>query len=228
MTTKQAKLLIWIGVALVFVLAAMAPLSHLVGGVSWSSFFPAGAKAANADEGKVFHPAIADPANISPARAEEIYQAIRDQVRDNYARSGDPLFVEYQTWKRFTRLPYRSPNHGERFVNHYVNDTGKEYAKYEQAGSLPVGTIVIKDSFTVTRQGQVKTGPLFLMEKMPAGFKSLAGSWRFMMLRADGSTVGLTGGVNGQAMKFCAECHAKAGAAQDYLYFMPDEARLRQ
>jgi hypothetical protein len=212
---------------LVFLLAAMAPLSHLLGGVSWSSFFPSAAKAAESGQKQILHPAIADPANISPQRAEEIYQAIRDQVRDNYARSGDPLFLEYQTWKRFSRLPYRSPNHGERFVNHYANDLGQGYARYEKAGAMPVGTIVIKDSFTVTGHGQVQTGPLFLMEKMPVGFDSLAGTWRFMMLRPDGSTVGITGGVNGAAVKFCAECHARAGAGQDYLYFMPEEARLK-
>ncbi|MGB0630832.1 MAG: cytochrome P460 family protein, partial [Alphaproteobacteria bacterium] len=146
---------------------------------------------------------------------------------DNYARSGDPIFLEYQNWKRFTRLPYRSPNHGERFVNHYVNETGSSYGAYENAGTLPVGTIVIKDSFTVTGHGEVQTGPLFMMEKMSAGFVSAAGTWRFMMLRADGSAVGLTGGANSEAVEFCAQCHAKAGADHDYLYFMPDEARVK-
>lgn len=227
MTSRQARTLVWVTIALMFLLAAMAPLTHLVGGVSWSSFFPSGAKAAEGERENTLHPAIADPANISPIRAEEIYQAIRNQVRDNYARSGDPLFFEYQHWKRFTRAPYRSPNHGERFVNHYANATAREYRKYENAGALPAGSIVIKDSFTVTKQGQVMTGPLFMMEKMPKGFRSLAGNWRFMMLRPDGATVGLTGGANDGAVRFCAECHAKAGAAHDYLYFMPDEARLR-
>lgn len=171
------------------------------------------------------HPAIADPANISPERAEEIYQAIRDRLREQYAQSGDPVFLAYQNWTRHTRLPYRAGSHGERFVHHYANRLAERYKDLEQAGALPVGSIVIKDSFTVTGQGQVMYGPLFLMEKMPAGFRSAAGTWRFMMLREDGAIVGLTGGKNENAVKFCAECHAKAGAAQDFLYFMPDEAR---
>ena len=205
----------------------MAPLTHLVGGVSWSSFFSPAAKAAEPRTPEPFHPAIADPANLQPVRAEEIYQAIRDRLRDSYAKSGDPVFLAYQNWKRFTRLPYRSPNHGERFVHHYANPTAGNYVRYEKAGPLPVGSIVIKDSFTVTKQGQVMTGPLFMMEKMPEGFVSGAGTWRFMMLRPDGSSVGLTGGANEKAVKFCADCHAKAGREHDFLYFMPDEARLK-
>jgi hypothetical protein len=227
MTTRQAKVLIWTAVTLLFLMAAMAPLTHLVGGVSWSSFFSPAAKAAELGPTENLHPAIADPANLQPKRAEEIYQAIRNRVRDNYARSGDPLFLAYQNWKRYTRLPYRSPNHGERFVHHYANAPASAYVKYEMAGPLPVGSIVIKDSFTVTKQGQVMTGPLFMMEKMADGFSSLAGTWRFMMLRPDGSTVGLTGGTNAKAVRFCAECHAKAGKEHDFLYFMPDEARLK-
>lgn len=227
MTTRQAKLLIWAAVGLIFLMAAMAPLTHLIGGLTWTSFFSPAAKASEREVPQSIHPAIADPANLEPPRAEEIYQAIRDRLRDAYARSGDPVFLAYQNWKRFTRLPYRSPNHGERFVHHYANDLARKYAEYENAGPLPVGSIVIKDSFTVTRQGQVMTGPLFMMEKMPEGFVSGAGTWRFMMLRPDGSSVGLTGGANDKAVKFCAECHSRAGKQHDYLYFMPDEARLK-
>ena len=186
------------------------------------------AAAAEPGGDRQLHPAIADPANISPERAEEIYQAIRHRLRDRYGLSEDPVFLAYQDWKRFTRLPYRAGSHGERFVHHYANEQASKYGDYERAGSLPAGAIVIKDSFSVTRQGQVIHGPLFLMEKMPAGFVSGAGTWRFMMLRGDGSVVGLTGGANENAVKFCAECHAKAGARQDFLYFMPDEARLKE
>lgn len=227
MAMTQAQILVRAAIGLALLMAVSAPLNHLAGGMSWVSFFSPAAKAAETGAPERLHPAIADPANLQPERAEDIYQAIRERMRDSYARSGDPVFLAYQDWKRPTRLPYRSPNHGERFVHHYVNPAAAGYSKYEDAGPLPVGSIVIKDSFSVTRQGQVMTGPLFMMEKMPDGFASLAGSWRFMMLRPDGSTVGLTGGANEMAVRFCAECHAKAGPQRDYLYFMPDEARLK-
>ena len=95
-------MMIWTVMALVFLMAVMALLSHLAGGVSWSSLFSISAKAAEPDPSpgmeKVLHPAIADP-----------------------------LLLAYQSWKRFTRLPYRSPNHRERFVNHYANDVAGAY-----------------------------------------------------------------------------------------------------
>lgn len=214
-------------VALLLILIGI-PVSFLYRGEGdFSARFLNTAAAAEPGGDRQVHPAIADPANISPERAEEIYQAIRHRLRDQYAQSGDPLFLAYQDWKRFTRLPYRAGSHGERYVHHYANRQAEKYRRYENAGPLPAGSIVIKDSFSVTQQGQVMYGPLFLMEKMPEGFRSAAGTWRFMMLRADGSVVGLTGGRNEAAVKFCADCHAKAGAKHDFLYFMPEEARLK-
>lgn len=222
---RQVAAYFWRAIALLMLGGILISLPYLGGGKPVGGLL----KPAAADSGGdgQLHPAIADPANISPKRAEEIYQAIRLRLRDQYARSGDPLFLAYQDWKRFTRLPYRAGSHGERFVHHYANRQAEKYRAYEKAGPLPTGSIVIKDSFTVTGQGQVMYGPLFLMEKMPEGFRSGAGTWRFMMLREDGSVVGLTGGRNEDAVRFCADCHSKVGEAQDYLYFMPEEARLK-
>ena len=224
--TRLVRNSIWFVSSLTIVIGLLAASSYRGGGGAAGGLINAAA-AAEPGVDQQLHPAIARPADISPERAEEIYQAIRVRLRDQYARSGDPLFLAYQDWKRFTRLPYRAGSHGERFVHHYANQKAEKYRDYEKAGSLPAGSIVIKDSFTVTERGQVMHGPLFMMEKMPGGFQSAAGRWRFMMLRGDGTVVGLTGGTNAKAVRFCAECHAKAGAEQDFLYFMPDEARLK-
>lgn len=171
------------------------------------------------------HPKVSDPATLTGPRAESVYQAIRGQMRANYIRAGDPVALAYQQWRRFNRTPYRSANHGERFVNHYGNAKAAGYARFESLDPLPVGAIVIKDSFTVTRNGDLTTGPLFMMEKMPAGFPSLAGTWRFMMLRPDGAMAGITDGPGGGNVRFCESCHRDAGAARDYLFFLPKRAR---
>lgn len=176
----------------------------------------------------ITHPAIPFPAELNGDRAESVYKAIKRQIRENYALSGDPVALGYQTWRRFNRFPYRSPNHGQRFVNHYANDKARAYGRFEDMRSLPAGSIVVKDSFVVTEGGQLRTGPLFFMEKMRPGFKSAAGTWRFMMLRPDGSIVGMTGGKGAENVRFCADCHRNAGPEQDYLYFMPDEFRVEQ
>ena len=172
------------------------------------------------------HPKIVAPASMSGARAEAVYQAIREQIRTNYASSGDPVTLAYQTWKRYNKTPYRSSNHGERFVNHYANGKAAGYGRFEKLDPLPAGSIIIKDSFTVTRSGTVMTGPLFMMEKMEAGFASGTGSWRYLMLRPDGSLVGMTGGEDSNRVAFCADCHKTAGAKHDFLFFMPREARI--
>jgi hypothetical protein len=173
------------------------------------------------------HLTIANPASLSGARAEEVYQAIRDRLRDDYALSGDPIASQYATWKRYSKTPYRSTPHGERFVNNYANHVAGDYIKYEKLERLPPGAMVVKDSFTVTGQGAILTGPFFLMEKMEAGFNTRDGDWRFMMIRPDGTIAGLSGGVNSRNVEFCAECHNAAPASQDRLFFMPDDVRLR-
>ncbi len=172
------------------------------------------------------HPKIAAPASLSGARAEAVYQAIRGRIRTNYAASGDPVTLGYQSWKRYNKTPYRSGPHGERFVNHYANDKAADYGKFENLKPLPAGSIIIKDSFAVTRNGAVMTGPLFMMEKMEPGFASAGGNWRYLMLRPNGSLVGMTGGGDAGKVRFCAECHKGAGTEHDFLFFMPKQARI--
>lgn len=172
------------------------------------------------------HLTIADPASLSGARAEGVYQAIRARIRENYALSGDPVVMAYQNWRRYNKVPYRSPNHGERFVNNYANDQAGRYRLFEKLGSLPQGAVVIKDSFTVTRRGQVMTGPFFLMEKLAPGARPETGDWLFMMIRPDGALMGITGGQGTANVAFCAACHNKAPAGQDHLYFLPEEFRV--
>ncbi len=70
------------------------------------------------------------------------------------------------------------------------------------------------------------TGPLFMMEKMEAGFASAGGNWRYLMLRPNGSLVGMTGGAEASKVGFCADCHKGAGAEHDFLFFMPEHARI--
>lgn len=172
------------------------------------------------------HLTIVDPALLSGARAESVYQAIRTRIRGNYAISGDPVVMAYQNWRRYNRVPYRSPNHGERFVNNFANDKASNYGRFEKLGRMSEGAVVIKDSFTVTARGQVMTGPFFLMEKLAPGSSPATGDWLYMMIRPDGSLTGMTGGQGGRNVKFCAECHNKAPAGQDRLYLLPKEVRI--
>lgn len=173
------------------------------------------------------HLMIADPANLSAERANSVYLSIRENMRQHYAASGDPVTGAYQTWRRYNTVPYRSALHGALFVNNYANPAASRYGHYEHLGSLPAGSIVVKDSFAVTETGEVMTGPLFLMEKREAGFNAASNDWLYMLIEPSGTVTGITKGKNAAAVRFCAECHNKAPGSHDNLYFLPEEIRRR-
>jgi len=75
-------------------------------------------------------------------------------------------------------VPYRFSQHGNNYLNNYANETARDYGKYESAGEMPAGALLAKDSFIVTRNGDIITGPFFLMEKMPEGWNPATGDWR--------------------------------------------------
>ena len=167
------------------------------------------------------------PANLTDAEALTIYSQILDEIVAGYRLSGDPTAERYRTWRRFNKAPYRSATHGERYVNNYANDIGKAYGKYDDAGAMPVGTILAKDSFAVTSRGDVFTGPLFLMEKMEPGFLPEALDWRYTMIMPDGSLFGQTKGPGSEQVEFCITCHRAAGDDVDHLFFVPNDYRIR-
>lgn len=167
------------------------------------------------------------PADIDDADALTIYERILDDLVAGYALSGEPVARAYTEWRRYNRAPYRSDQHGARFVNHYANATAKPYGRYEAAGEMPAGAVIAKDSFAVTARGDVFSGPLFVMEKMPAGFSAATGDWRYTMIMPDGSLFGTTGGEGSKRVEFCAECHRNATGGSDDLFFVPEAHRVR-
>ena len=171
------------------------------------------------------HFRVADPAALGPARANNIYRRLIGRMREGYALSGDSVAASYLNWRRFSTAPYRSSQHGNRFVQNYGNDVAKAYGRYEQAGTMPSGAILAKDSFSVSKAGDVFPGPLFVMEKMAPGFDPAGGDWRYSMIMPDGSVYGRTRDVNADQVVFCADCHARE-AAHDYLFFLPPTYRV--
>lgn len=171
------------------------------------------------------HMRIADPAALSGERAEAVYQAIKGALARAYGESGDPVTLAYQSWRRYNTVPYRSARHGGVFVNNYANGRAAAYGHFGGQGLMPVGAIIAKDSFVVTRRGDVLTGPLQVMEKRAPGFDPANGDWLYMSVAPDGRLLGVSGGLRAENVAFCAECHARAPAANDHLFFMPREVR---
>ena len=163
-----------------------------------------------------------------PTEAEAVaaYDCIADAMQAGYAKSGHPVAAAYIDWPRYNKVPYRSETHGNRYVNNYANDVARDYGAFEDAGVMPAGSVVAKNSFGVSAKGQVSLGPLFVMEKMSAGFNPASADWRYTMIMPDGSIYGTTKGASSAKVQFCVDCHMGLAEDTDSLLFMPDEYRI--
>lgn len=174
-----------------------------------------------------------DPANpcaggavieLTPDEAAEAYACARDLLQEAYRVSGDPTADAYAEWDLYNTEPYLSALHGSRYVNNYANDAAESYGEWEDGGPMQAGGILAKDSFLVGGDGAVGRGPLFLMEKMEAGFNPDSDDWKYSMILPDGNFFGVTNGVNSSAVEFCIGCHLAAPV--DQMFFLPDEFRV--
>ncbi len=87
--------------------------------------------------------------------------------------------ASWDDWKSYTNVspgPWISKTHGKRFVEIYVNEVA--LTAYKTPGAeLPLGSIIVKPSWENEDGKPGADGPLFIMEKMPAGFAPDSGSW---------------------------------------------------
>ena len=89
------------------------------------------------------------------------------------------------------------------------------------------GALLAKDSFTVSGDGKIVVGLLFLMQKMPAGSNKTSLDRKYSMIKPDGKVFGATGGKNSAAMNFCYECHNAVAPDQDAVMLLPEEFRVK-
>ena len=193
------------------------------------------------------NPSAANPcapapfASLGDKEVQAIYAQIASRLQEGYAKSAQPIAKAYAGWTRFNRVSYVSATHGNRYVNNFANPIAADnYGKFEKAGPFPVGSILAKDSFRVqpadanpcatnpcaasagATEG-VEPGPLFIMEKMPAGFSPSTNDWRYSMIMPDGTIYGTTKGAHSDRVAFCAACHSVSG--HDSLFFLPKAYR---
>ncbi len=173
------------------------------------------------------HTRVTNPATLSGPEAEAIYHDLAPAMEATFSLSPSAIARDYRAWSRFNTAPYRSATHGQRFINNYANAVGAAYGRHEDAGVLPVGAILVKDSFTVTDDGMVEAGPLFIMEKMDDGFNYVTGNWRYTLVLADGAVYGQTLGDGAQRVEYCISCHLAAQVqGADHIFFVPEAFRL--
>jgi len=172
------------------------------------------------------HLMIENPASLSPAQANAIYDALKKELRESYAGARLQILEEYQSWKRHNASPYLSATHGQRFVNNYAFGDGGSYGSVAEGQTHPVGTVLAKDTITVTSQGKQFAGAMFVMQKLAPDTSRKTGDWRYIMVIPDGTIFGDTLGDDPDQMTYCHTCH-KARADQDYVFHVPDAYRLK-
>ncbi|WP_305988249.1 cytochrome P460 family protein [Roseibium sp. MMSF_3544] len=171
------------------------------------------------------HIAIENPAELSKDEARKIYSDLRNRMASLYAMSDMAEIRNYQSWKLFNDAPFISATHGQRYVNNYANAIAVNYAILKEGEKLPVGSVLAKDSITVTGDGRVFPGAMFGMEKLPEGTSPKTADWRYFMVIPDGSIYGDTTGENPDLMTYCHECHL-AVEDRDFTFFVPEEYRV--
>ncbi|MCG8508430.1 MAG: cytochrome P460 family protein [Rhodospirillales bacterium] len=157
-----------------------------------------------------------------------MYDCLVDEMIAAYDRAGLSTVAGFENWTNVANAPYQSATHGNRYVNNYVNRNGAyRYSEFEDAGLMPAGTVVAKDSFVVNGDGSVSVGPLFIMEKVGGGFNEASGNWRYTMVMPNGLIAGMTKGTGAANVQFCNECHEAVAEDQDYMFFLPEENRTK-
>lgn len=173
------------------------------------------------------HFRLRNPANLTPQEAAYVYDIIEDALAAGYKRSGHAAAQVYQGWRRYNTAPYLSVSHGNHYLNNYANSPAQAYGTFEEAGTMPVGAIIAKDSFSITETRGIVLGPLFIMEKMSAGFNYVTHDWRFTQILPDDTLLGETNGHGAERVEYCIPCHI-AAEKHDYLFFVPQEYRIEQ
>ncbi len=173
------------------------------------------------------HVTVKNPATLSGADANRIYDQIRQRMADNYALAELVEIKDYQSWTRYNSAPYVSATHGQRFVNNFANDKASAYGKLAKGEKYPVGAVFAKDAITVTSDNKIFPGAMFGMEKLVAGANPDTADWRYFVVLPDGTLFGDTTGAEPELVEYCHACHA-AKASDDYVFFVPKAHRLTQ
>jgi hypothetical protein len=177
------------------------------------------------EDGEEAHLAVNNPAALAPAEANVIYDKLRQRLAVGYAAAGLAAVGDYQSWKRYNTSPYLSATHGQRYVNNYANAATGDYGNLKTGQRYPAGSVLAKDSITVTTTGKVFPGALFVMEKLEPGTNTATADWRYVMIIADGSIYGDTIGEEPELVGYCHACH-QAKADDDFVFYIPEDYRI--
>ena len=162
-----------------------------------------------------------DAWDLTADEVDAVYACVSDALAAGYAAGDNPVAAEYRDWAVTATRPGLHGAHSERFLLTFVNEIGAEaYMSYEisEDFTMPVGSVIAKESFKFRDTGAVRRGPLFIMEKVAAGEADEYGNWVYSGVQPDGNPLNIS-------QAFCHDCHA-AFFDQDSLGYPLEDLRI--
>lgn len=163
---------------------------------------------------------------LTGAEAQAVYDCLAEDLHAGYVKGPKrwipPEFVkDYRNWTLASSIPAAPGFHGGRFLLTWVNQTGAaSYLEYAENPTIPAGTVIAKESFTVNDDGKVSNGPLFIMQKVAAGQSEATNDWYYMAVAPNGSPMAVN------VVSACSECHMGNFGHQGGLGYPIEEARI--
>lgn len=163
-----------------------------------------------------------DRYDYTPEEVAAVYDCLSDDLAAAYAQEGDAVGSVYREWGVTATGPAAPGAHSNRWLLTFANDVA--YDTYVQYGfgddfAMPVGSVLAKESFSLTKEGAPRNGPLFIMTKVESGGDAEEfGNWVYAAVRTNGKPMGIKQG-------FCHGCH-EAFADQDSLGYPDRDVRF--
>ena len=130
-----------------------------------------------------------------------------------YEKSGHRLAETYVSWSRLDSRPFLSKLHGNRYVAVFANDRALTTSSAAPDAPIISGVAMATPTFSLSEDGTLEPGPLFLLEKMPKGFNTKAGNWRYTIIGPEGDIIGVTKGQHNEEVDFCRDCDRRSADA---------------
>lgn len=173
-------------------------------------------------------PAMADDCTFDKAKddfeqadIDQLYRCLEDKLVEGYGAGGHEVGSVYREWK-VTATGAAAPGaHGNRFLLSFANDVAyDQYVKYNEDGgfSMPVGSVIAKESFTLSKKNKPRRGPLLIMTKVAAGEADEFDNWLYSGVQPNGKTMKIK-------QSFCHDCHV-AFEDQDSLGYPDTDVRF--
>ena len=90
--------------------------------------------------------------------------------------------------------------HNDKFINVYVNDTGKDEMMTKKAPGFPVGTVIVKEKLTTAESKEPEL--LTVMIKREKDYNPKVGDWEFLTFNGAGTETTARG-----KLENCQTCH---------------------